>query len=142
MDLYTVLLDLYIDYNLEQITAFKSNIRKILYKILSEKLIKYFWKIEIFYHNLVFKILGKVYCVDKNLLNKDFVEYVNTQLEILNLNGVINKQKIQYFIDLFEESLIKSSAFILYNFKQLEEEEVNTIGQIDLQPRSKQEACH
>ncbi len=141
MDLTTVLIQVYTDYSLEQIQESKNNIRDAFQKIINEGKVKYFSQIEIFYYKLIFKLMGKVYCVDKNLSNQNFVSYINSQLKSLGIHGVINEQKIKYFINLFEEGLIKSSATILCNLKQLGEEEASTIGQIDLQQQSKQEAC-
>ena len=84
MDLYIALLKIYSDYNLERIIKEKNNIRSLLKKILNEKLVIYFPQIEIFYRNLIFKILEKNYCMnqyiqcEKNISNIDLANFVYT----------------------------------------------------------------
>jgi hypothetical protein len=142
MDLYIALFQVYSDYTLEQITASKGIIRSLLQKVLNEKLVKYFPFIENFYFKLIFKIIGDFYRLNKKVSNEKITTYISSYLETLGLHGVINEQKIYYYVNLFEESLINSSAKILCNLKQMGEEEVNTIGQIDLQQRLKQAVYH
>jgi hypothetical protein len=133
MDLYIALFNVYSDYNLKQIYITKKNIRNLLYKILNEKIVKYLPYLEEFFKNLIFKMISHSYQYDTLFKNHKLLnDYICDYLKFLSFNGVISKDKISQYIIIYEEKILKETAIILSSFKQLEEQEENTIGQIDL----------
>ena len=119
--MYETLLNIYLNYNLQQIYQDRINIRKILIKIYKDKLIIHYQKIDEFLYKIVFNLLN-IYKNDEYL----FLNIVSF-LKNLNFRDLLSDQNIYKMINFHKEfKEIQEGVSTLIAFKQKAEEEDHT----------------